>query len=73
MCNNDEAKKLAELLDKLCSDGSQHINVSRSADTDNAEDSFDIEEKTQNSTDCCKGNMACNIPTLHKGIDDEEE
>ena len=67
MCNNDEAKKLAEMLDKLCSDGSQHINVTREGN------GSDIKEKTQNSTDCCKGDLACNIPTLHKGIDDEEE
>ena len=71
MCNNDEARKLAEMLDRLCSDGSQHINVTR--ETDGAGDSFDIKEKTQKSTDCCKGDLACNIPTLHKGIDDEED
>ncbi|MBE6902308.1 MAG: hypothetical protein E7478_07515 [Ruminococcaceae bacterium] len=72
MCNNDEARKLAEMLDKLCSNGSQHINVTREADKA-SDDDFDIKEKTHNSTDCCKGDLACNIPTLHKGIDDEED
>ena len=72
MCSNDEAKKLAELLDKLCSDGSQHINVARE-DNDDRGDDFDIKETTTKSTDSCKGDLACRIPTLHKGIDDEED
>lgn len=71
MNNNDEAKKLAEMLDRLCASGSEHINVTRSSDA--SEDDFDITEKTEKSTDCCKGDMACRIPTLHKGIDDKED
>ena len=73
MNSNDEARKLAEMLDRLCSEGSQHINVTSEADKVLKNDSFDIREKTEKSTDCCKGDLACNIPTLHKGIDDEEE
>lgn len=71
MCSNDEAKKLAELLDKLCESGSEHINVRGSGEA--SDDGLDIIEKTEKSTDCCEGNMACRIPTLHKGIDDKEE
>ena len=71
MCSNDEAKKLAELLDRLCSNGSGHINVKGSGEASNGD--FDIIEKTEKSTDCCEGDMACRIPTLHKGIDDKEE
>lgn len=71
MNNSDEAKKLAEMLDKLCASGSEHINVRRSGEA--SEDDFDIIEKTEKSTDCCEGNMACRIPTLHKGIDDKED
>ncbi|MBP1544733.1 MAG: hypothetical protein J6A16_11620 [Oscillospiraceae bacterium] len=67
MCSNDEAKKLAEMLDRLCADGSAHINVSALGGGD------DITEKTMNSTECCTGNMACSVPTLHRGIDDDEE
>lgn len=73
MCSNDEAKKLAEMLDRLCSNGSEHINVTRREEVPDDDADFDITEKTQKNTDCCKGNLACNIPTLHKGIDDEEE
>lgn len=69
MNNNDEARKLAEMLDKLCESGSAHINVS----VDKTDGENDITEKTVNSTECCAGNMACNVPTLHKGIDDDEE
>ncbi len=64
MCSNDEARKLAEMLDKLCAEGSAHINVT----TDGGDE---ITEQTMNSTACCNGNMACSIPTLHKGIDGE--
>ncbi len=71
MSSNDEAKKLAELLDKLCSSGSEHINVRGSGEASDGD--FDIIEKTEKSTDCCEGNMACRIPTLHKGIDDKED
>lgn len=71
MNNTDEAKKLAELLDRLCESGSEHINVTRSAAA--SEDDFDIMEKTEKSADCCAGDVACRIPTLHKGIDDKEE
>ena len=64
MCSNDEARKLAEMLDSLCLCGSAHINVTAEGE--------DITTQTMNSTDCCKGNTACSVPTLHKGLDGEE-
>ncbi len=63
MCSND-AKQLAEMLDRLCEQGSGHINVTADGDS--------ISTQTMNSTECCGGNTACSIPTLHKGIDGEE-
>ena len=68
MSSNDEAKKLAEMLDRLCAEGSAHINIAADERGDN-----DITVKTANSAACCTGNMACNVPTIHKGIDDDEE
>ena len=62
MC--DDAKALAQMLDRLCQQGSGHINV-----TAGGEDTL---MQTVNSADICKGNMACSIPTLHEGIDGEE-
>lgn len=53
MSSNDEAKKLAAMLDRLCADGSGHINVT--ADESARDGGFDITEQTQNSTDCCGG------------------
>ena len=44
--------------------GSVHINVTRESDEDA------ISEETEIALEC-KGNMACKVPTLHKGIDDE--
>ncbi len=63
--NNDDAKKLAEMLDKLCADGSGHITVTREGDGN------DITEQTENCTDCSKGDKACAIPNLHKGLDND--
>ncbi len=62
--NNDkDAKELADMIDKLMASGSGHVNVK-------CDESGKIKADTAKSTDCCKGNMACSIPTLHKGIDD---
>ncbi len=71
MSSNEDAKKLAEMLDKLCASGSEHINVRGSGEA--SDGGFDIMEKTEKSTDCCEGDLACRIPTLHKGIDDKED
>lgn len=74
MRNNDEARKLAEMLDRLCAEGTAHINVAGRETPEGGEnDNNDITVKTVNSTACCTGNMACNVPTIHKGIDDDEE
>lgn len=62
MCDTD-AKALAEMLDSLCRHGSGHINVTAGGEG--------VFTETVNSTDICKGNMACSIPTLHEGIDGE--
>ena len=64
MCSNDEARELAEMLDKLFESGSAHINVTAEGEG--------ILTETVNSTDCCKGNTACSVPTLHQGLDGEE-
>ena len=64
MNSDDKARELAEMLDRLCREGSGHINVTRESDEDT------ISEETEIALEC-KGNMACKVPTLHKGIDDE--
>lgn len=64
MSSDEKAKELAAMLDKLCREGSGHINVTREGDSD------EISEETEKSLEC-KGNMACGVPTLHKGIDDK--
>ena len=65
-------KKIADLvamLDQFMSGGGGHLNV-----TNNSTDAGDTTKKvtTMGSLECA-GNMACQVPTLHVGIDDDEE
>ncbi|MBQ8780893.1 MAG: hypothetical protein IJZ72_04410 [Oscillospiraceae bacterium] len=65
----DEDKRISDLvdmLDQLVSDGSAHINVDGSM----FESGEDAQVSTSVSIDCGTHNMACCVPTLHKGIDD---
>lgn len=61
MCDK-KVNELVDMLDKLMSQGSGHINV-------NAENTAEeMTVQTGRSLDC--GNMACCVPTIHKGIDE---
>ncbi len=64
-------KKIADLvamLDQFMSGGGGHLNV-----TNNSTDVNDITKQvTTTSSLECGPNMACKVPTLHKGIDDED-
>ena len=63
MRSDDKAKELVEMLDRLCREGTGHISVTRESDEDT------VSEETERLLEC-KGNMACGVPTLHKGIDE---
>ncbi len=55
---------IVSMLDGMVGSGVGHINLSI-----NEDQSGDTVE-TLGCTDCAKGNLACNIPTLHEGIDE---
>ncbi|MBQ8826105.1 MAG: hypothetical protein IJ007_03310 [Oscillospiraceae bacterium] len=57
---------LVDMLDRLVSDGSGHINVDGSM----FENGGEAEVNTSVSIDCGTHSMACCVPTIHKGIDD---
>lgn len=64
----DEKKKIDDIvamLDNFVTNGGGHMNLQID---DN--ESEDVIIETYKSTDCSTGNMACKVPTLHKGIDD---
>lgn len=63
---NQQAVELADMIDRLMSSGTGHVNVKLG-------DNGELNAHTVNSLDCSNGNMACGVPTLHKGIDDESD
>jgi len=67
MENNKQADDLVKMLDKLVTNGSAHIDV-KVQDPNNTKE---IKVKTVNSQACLKG-MACQVPTLHEGLDGKE-
>lgn len=68
MKKKDMIDDIVALLDDSVSKGVGHLNITM--------EESDTEAKTVEQLgclDCSKGNLACNIPTLHEGIDDQEE
>lgn len=62
------------MLDDAMASGTGHVNISIN---DNNQIDFDTTEidrtiETLGCTDCAKGDLACNIPTLHEGLDSNE-
>lgn len=67
MKDKKQIDDLVAMLDDFMGNGGGHMNVQ----VDNPDDIGEIAVETFNSLNCT-GNMACAVPTLHKGIDDEE-
>lgn len=67
-------KKLVEddivaMLDSFMAKGGGHMNV----DVNALGASPDKQVQEANSNECNANNMACQVPTLHVGLDSEEE
>ncbi|WP_066720694.1 hypothetical protein [Clostridium sp. Marseille-P299] len=71
MTEQERIEELISMLDNFVANGGGHMNVV-SDDSSDAESLLNEEVyvETYQSSDCCKGNMACAVPTLHKGIDE---
>lgn len=67
MTDEQRIDDLIAILDGFMGDGGGHMNV----EVDNLDNDSEVAIETFNSL-ICNGNMACAVPTLHKGIDDEE-
>jgi hypothetical protein len=63
---------IINMLDSSMSAGTGHMNITVDENNEVAYDSTDIEKTVESlgCTDCAKGDLACNIPTLHEGIDE---
>ena len=71
MTEQEKIDELVSMLDTFVANGGGHMNVLASENNENEELlQEDIYVETYQSNDCCKGNMACAVPTLHKGIDE---
>ena len=68
MDNKDMIDDIIAMLDNSVSNGVGHLNIST---VDSTEESKMVEQL--GCLDCSKGDLACSVPTLHKGIEDLEE
>lgn len=68
MDQNKMIDDLIKMLDGGMTDGVGHVNVEYDESASEAKS-----EQTLGCTDCSINPMACSVPTLHEGIDDEEK
>lgn len=64
---------IINMLDRSMSEGTGHMNITVNEANQIDFDTTEIEKTVESlgCTDCAKGDLACNIPTLHAGIDEE--
>ena len=69
MDNEKNIDDIVSMIDQFMDGNGGHLNVSV-ADANRT----DLQKTTQttNTLECASGNLACNIPTLHLGLDGEE-
>lgn len=63
---DQKVQELVAMLDQLMDQGGGHVTVQ----VEDPQAAPKVE--TSRSTDCAAGNQACAVPTLHRGIDDED-
>lgn len=67
MANKNQVDDIVSMLDNMMENGHGHVNVT-------IDDSVAAGEKataTMGCTDCAKGDLACSVPTLMEGMDEE--
>ena len=67
MKDMNQIDDIVAMLDRMMGDGQGHVNVS----VDEAIAAGDKTTATMGCTDCAKGDLACSVPTLMEGIDEE--
>ena len=68
MENQNMIDDIIAMLDNSVSKGVGHLNIST---VDSDKESKTVEQL--GCLDCAKGDLACSIPTLHEGIDGNED
>lgn len=63
--NPNTVEDIVSMLDNMMGNGHGHVNVS----IDDAQKEKSV--TTLGCTDCAKGDLACSVPTLMEGMDEE--
>lgn len=64
---------LVNMIDSFMSNNGGHMNVTVDKGGNIVTDGEEVDEvsvKTMNSLDCAEGDLACKVPTLFEGLDD---
>ncbi len=69
MDNQKKIDDIVAMLDRFVLNGGGHMNIEVNEELNLTTEEVNVE--TYQSLDCGKGNMACAVPTIHKGFDDE--
>lgn len=67
MADKNQVDDIVAMLDQMMGAGQGHVNVS-------IDDTIAVGDKTtatMGCTDCAKGDLACSVPTLMEGMDEE--
>lgn len=67
MNDDKRVEDIVTMLDNMIGNGHGHVNVSIDENIEAGEKS----EVTMGCTDCAKGDLACSVPTLMEGMDEE--
>ena len=66
MAKDERVDALVEAIDRFMAGGGGHMNVRAEGDGD------EMRIQPTNTSVCAPGNMACQTPTLHEGLDRDE-
>ena len=67
MADMNQVDDIVAMLDRMMGDGQGHVNVSIDEPIADGEKTT----ATMGCTDCAKGDLACSVPTLMEGMDEE--
>ncbi|MGN0481726.1 MAG: hypothetical protein ACI4EV_09150 [Lachnospiraceae bacterium] len=70
MNNESKVDDIVSMIDAFMNNEGGHMNI---AVSDNGSPVIDKNVQTTKSLDCCGSQMACQVPTLHEGLDEPEE
>ena len=67
--NQKKIEDVVAMLDRFMAEGGGHMNITKDTAVADTEKSV----TTMGCLDCAAGDMACSVPTLHQGLDGQEE